>query len=60
MIEVYQFALSGNCHKVRMLLSLNLPPHHQHIGRQNEQKSPEFLAMNPLAKCPFWWMAMLC
>lgn len=54
MIKLYQFALSGNCHKVRMLLSfLNLP--HEVIpvsGARGEQKSPEFLAMNPFGQVP--------
>lgn len=54
MIELYQFALSGNCHKVRMLLSLlNLPHRIINIsGAKNEQKSPEFLAMNPFGQVP--------
>lgn len=54
MIKLYQFALSGNCHKVRMLLSfLNLP--HEVInvsGAKGEHKSPEFLAMNPFGQVP--------
>lgn len=54
MIKLYQFALSGNCHKVRMLLSfLNLP--HEVInvsGAKGEHKSPGFLAMNPFGQVP--------
>ncbi len=51
---LYDAAASGNCHKVRLLLSMlgisheikpvNLP--------EMEQKSPEHLAMNPLGTVP--------
>lgn len=54
MIELYDFGISGNCHKVRLLLSLlnisyksievNL------LGR--EQKSAEFLAKNSFGQVP--------
>lgn len=54
MIKLYQFALSGNCHKVRMLLSfLKLPHEIIHVsGAKGEHKSPEFLALNPFGQVP--------
>lgn len=54
MIKLYQFALSGNCHKVRMLLSLlNLPHEVVNVsGAKGEHKSPEFLALNPFGQVP--------
>lgn len=54
MIELYEFALSGNCHKIRLMLSaLNLE--YKSIllnGADKEQKSPEFLGLNPLGQVP--------
>lgn len=54
MIKLYQFALSGNCHKVRMLLSfLNLPHEVVNVsGAKAEHKSAEFLALNPFGQVP--------
>ena len=53
-MKLYDTVLSGNCHKVRLLLSI--------LGRDyetvpvdllaREQKTPEFLALNPLGKVP--------
>lgn len=54
MIKLYNFPASGNCHKVRLLLSLlNLP--HEVVpvaGAKAEHKSPGFLAMNPFGQVP--------
>lgn len=53
-MKLYDAVLSGNCHKVRLMLSM--------LGRdyetvpvdltKREQKTPEFLALNPLGKVP--------
>lgn len=53
-MKLYDMVLSGNCHKVRMMLSI--------LGRdyekvpvdlsKREQKTPQFLALNPLGKVP--------
>jgi len=54
MIELYEFALSGNCHKVRLMLSF-LELRYKSIsvnGSAREHKSSEFLAMNPLGQLP--------
>ncbi|WP_028451672.1 glutathione S-transferase family protein [Chitinilyticum aquatile] len=54
MIKLYEFALSGNCHKVRLLLSL-LGLSYDSIavnGAAKEHKSAEFLALNPLGQVP--------
>ncbi|MDD2834358.1 MAG: glutathione S-transferase N-terminal domain-containing protein, partial [Methylotenera sp.] len=54
MIELYEFALSGNCHKVRLMLSF-LELNYTSIavnGSAREHKSSEFLAMNPLGQLP--------
>jgi len=54
MIKLYDFPLSGHAHRPRLLLSLlNIP--HQNIEvnlRQAEQKTPEFLALNPFGQVP--------
>lgn len=54
MLKLYDVPISGNCHKVRMMLSIlgvayekipvNLP--------EGEQKTPDYLAINPLGKVP--------
>lgn len=54
MMKLYDFELSGNCHKVRMGLSM------QGLGyekvnvdlRKKEQMQPEFAVLNPLRKVP--------
>jgi len=55
MITLYDYELSGNCYKVRLLLRLLEVPHSLHgidfyPGR--EHKSPWFLALNPLGQLP--------
>lgn len=54
MITLYEFALSGNCHKVRLMLSL-LGLQYQSIavnGGEQQQKSESFIAMNPFGQVP--------
>jgi glutathione S-transferase len=54
MITLYEFAPSGNCHKIRMLLSF-LGLDYQSVkvnGSDREQKSPEFLSKNPFGQVP--------
>ena len=53
-MKLYDFELSGNCHKVRMMLSL-LDLEYEKVGvdlRKKEQIRPEFAALNPLRKVP--------
>lgn len=54
MIKLYQFPVSGNSHKVRLMLSLLKLPHEviNVAGAKGEHKSPEFLAMNPFGQVP--------
>jgi glutathione S-transferase len=54
MIKIYHTELSGNCHKVRLMLSLlgvdgELIPVNMLAG---EHKSPEFIKLNPLGQIP--------
>lgn len=54
MITLYEFALSGNCHKIRLMLSL-LGLEYKSIlvdSSQKQQKSAEFLAINPFGQVP--------
>ncbi|MFA5170615.1 MAG: glutathione S-transferase N-terminal domain-containing protein [Sulfuriferula sp.] len=54
MLTLYEFPVSGNCHKVRLLLSL-LGLKYQSIVLQREnqeQKSPDFLLKNPYGQVP--------
>jgi len=54
MIELYEFSLSGNCHKVRLMLSL-LGLEYRSIpvkGAGREHKQAAFLALNPLGQVP--------
>jgi glutathione S-transferase len=54
MITLYEFALSGNCHKVRLLLSL-LGLEYRNIavnGSERQHKSAEFTRMNPFGQVP--------
>jgi len=54
MITLYDMSLSGNCHKVRLLLSLlALPYQTQPVNlRGGEQRSPDYLQRNPFAQVP--------
>ncbi|HCS64200.1 MAG TPA: glutathione S-transferase [Cellvibrio sp.] len=54
MIELFEFGLSGNCHKVRIMLSLlGLEYRSRAVnGGEREHKSAEFLAMNPFGQVP--------
>ncbi len=54
MITLYEFALSGNCHKIRLMLSLlNLQYHSVAVnGGEQQQKSAAFLDMNPFGQVP--------
>ena len=54
MITLYEFALSGNCHKIRLMLSL-LGLDYQSVavnGNEQQQKSADYLAMNPFGQVP--------
>lgn len=54
MIELYEFGLSGNCHKVRLMLGL-LGLNYSRIavnGSTRDHKSAEFLVMNPFGHLP--------
>ena len=54
MITLYDFELSGNCHKIRMMLSF-LGLEYQRIDidlRKKEQMKPDFVALNRLHKVP--------
>ncbi|QBC44880.1 glutathione S-transferase family protein [Iodobacter fluviatilis] len=54
MIKLYEFAASGNCHKVRLMLSLLDIPYESIMvnGAVREHKSAQYLAMNPLGQVP--------
>lgn len=54
MIKLYDFALSGNCHKVRMMLAmLGLEYERVNIDlTKRDQMSDWFIALNPLHKVP--------
>ncbi len=54
MITLYDFELSGNCHKVRMMLSF-LQLEYERIDidlRKKDQMKAEFIALNRLHKVP--------
>ncbi|MEK9752223.1 MAG: glutathione S-transferase family protein [Rhodospirillaceae bacterium] len=54
MIKLYDVPLSGNCHKVRLMLSLlGLDYETQPVKlAEGESKTPEYLAINPLGQVP--------
>lgn len=54
MISLYEFALSGNCHKVRLMLALLGQDYRSVLvnGQQKEHKSAEFLSKNPFGQVP--------
>ena len=54
MIKLYDTAVSGNCHKARLMLSI-LGLEHEIVPinlLNKEQKTPEYLAIHPLGKVP--------
>jgi len=54
MLKLYDVPLSGNCHKVRLMLSL-LGVEYEKITvnmPNGAHKRPEYLAINPLGKVP--------
>lgn len=54
MIKLYDTAVSGNCHKARLMLSI-LGVESEVIPinlLEKEQKTPEYLAIHPLGKVP--------
>lgn len=54
MLQLYDFELSGNCYKVRLLLSL-LDIEHEKVAVDflgGAHKAPEFLRINPLGQVP--------
>jgi glutathione S-transferase len=54
MLTLYEFALSGNCHKVRLLLSLLGLQYQSKLLNSAEQdhKSEHFLRLNPFGQTP--------
>jgi glutathione S-transferase len=54
MYKLYQMQDSGNCYKIRLLLShLQLPCEIVEVDiTRGESRTPEFLAMNPNGKTP--------
>ena len=54
MLKLYDFPLSGNCYKIRLMMSLlNLEYELVSINIKNgEQKAPEFLKLNPWGQVP--------
>jgi glutathione S-transferase len=53
-MELYEIDVSGNCHKIRLLLSLLQVPYTAIAinAAQQEQKSASFLKMNPFGQVP--------
>ena len=54
MLKLYEYASSGNCYKIRLLLN-QLGIAYQRVPTdilQGESRTPEFLAMNPVGKTP--------
>lgn len=54
MIKLYDAEISGNCYKIRLILSL-LKLEHELVPidlKNGEQKSPAFLKLNPLGQVP--------
>ena len=54
MIKLYEFPLSGNSHKIRLMLSLLGLPYESIVvsGASREHKSRDFLSMNPFGQVP--------
>lgn len=53
-MELFEFAMSGNCYKVRLMLSLLNLKYESYLvnGSELEQKSEAFLAKNPFGQVP--------
>lgn len=53
-MKLYSHPLSGNCHKVRLLLSMLKLDHEETVVDllKGAHKSPDFLALNPLGQVP--------
>lgn len=54
MLTLYEFGLSGNCHKVRLLLSLLGLQYQSKLlnSADREHKSDDFLRLNPFGQTP--------
>lgn len=52
MITLYNMPLSGNCHKVRLLLSFLALPYETANLAGGEQHSPDYLQRNPFGQAP--------
>jgi len=54
MIELYDYERSGNCHKIRLMLSfLGLEYRRIFVNLDNgEHRSPDFLQLNPIGEIP--------
>lgn len=54
MLELFEFPLSGNSHKVRLFLSLLGLEYNSHVlnGAEREHKSAAYVAMNPFGQVP--------
>jgi glutathione S-transferase len=54
MLTLYEYAASGNCYKIRLLLhQLGIPLHRIEIDiLKRESRTPEFLAKNPNGRVP--------
>ena len=54
MFKLYEYSPSGNCYKVRLLLTqLNIPFDRTEINiLQKESRTPEFLVKNPNGRIP--------
>jgi glutathione S-transferase len=54
MLKLYEYAFSGNCYKIRLLLN-QLDIAYERVPTdilKGESRTPEFLAMNPVGKIP--------
>ena len=52
-MKLYDFELSGNCYKVRLFLSLlGLEWERELVALGSQNKTPEFLALNPVGLVP--------
>ncbi len=51
-MKLYHFPLSGNAHKVRLLLSMLQLPHELEVPSGGAHKAPAFLQLNPFGQVP--------